>query len=236
MGSLYLIRHGQASFGSDDYDVLSTNGQRQARLLGAHLASLGIRLDRCLSGTLRRQRHTAETMLDELATQGRPVPTLQSNPAFDEFDADGVIRGLLPGLLPQEPEALHILRDVASNKAEFQRLFARIIERWLDGGYDTDGLQSWRGFVDTVRSGLEALLDSAAAGEHIAVVTSGGTIAALLHLITGIAPTQAFEMNWQIVNTSLSHLRFRDRAVVLATFNEYPHLQLTGDRQLITYR
>ena len=32
MASLYLIRHGQASFGSDHYDQLSPLGQRQADL------------------------------------------------------------------------------------------------------------------------------------------------------------------------------------------------------------
>ncbi|MCH1491392.1 MAG: histidine phosphatase family protein, partial [Luminiphilus sp.] len=30
MASIYLIRHGQASFGSDNYDQLSPVGQRQA--------------------------------------------------------------------------------------------------------------------------------------------------------------------------------------------------------------
>ncbi|HCT4576619.1 TPA: histidine phosphatase family protein, partial [Pseudomonas aeruginosa] len=37
MGSIYLIRHGQASFGADDYDVLSPTGIRQAEILGDHL-------------------------------------------------------------------------------------------------------------------------------------------------------------------------------------------------------
>ena len=53
MGSIYLIRHGQASFGADDYDVLSATGVRQAAVLGEHLAALGIGFDRCLSGDLR---------------------------------------------------------------------------------------------------------------------------------------------------------------------------------------
>lgn len=58
MGSIYLIRHGQASFGADDYDVLSPTGIRQAEILGRHLAELGISFDRCLAGDLRRQQHT----------------------------------------------------------------------------------------------------------------------------------------------------------------------------------
>ncbi|WP_164030788.1 histidine phosphatase family protein, partial [Serratia marcescens] len=50
MGSIYLIRHGQASFGADDYDVLSPTGIRQAEILGDHLRNLGVRFDRVLSG------------------------------------------------------------------------------------------------------------------------------------------------------------------------------------------
>lgn len=61
VGSIYLIRHGQASFGADDYDVLSPIGIRQAEVLGAHLAQLGVRIDRSVSGDLRRQQHTANS-------------------------------------------------------------------------------------------------------------------------------------------------------------------------------
>ena len=34
MGTLYLVRHGQASFGTDDYDLLSELGVRQCERLG----------------------------------------------------------------------------------------------------------------------------------------------------------------------------------------------------------
>ena len=70
MGSIYLIRHGQASFGADDYDVLSPTGIRQAEILGQHLAELGISFDRCLSGDLRRQQHTANSALEQFAAVG----------------------------------------------------------------------------------------------------------------------------------------------------------------------
>ena len=38
MGSIYLIRHGQASFGAENYDVLSPLGYRQSEALGDYLA------------------------------------------------------------------------------------------------------------------------------------------------------------------------------------------------------
>ncbi|SEI50146.1 histidine phosphatase family protein [Pseudomonas sp. NFR16] len=236
MGSIYLIRHGQASFGADDYDVLSPTGYRQAEILGAHLAQLGLKFDRCVSGSLFRQRHTAETALAQLNAAGLEIPALEIDPAFNEFDAEGVIRALLPAMLPDEPEALEVMRNAAHNRAEFQRLFALIIGRWLGGEHDTPALQSWLAFVAQVRSGLDSILDSAAANDRIAVFTSGGTITALLHLITRMPATQAFELNWQIVNTSLNQLRFRGREVTLASFNSHAHLQLMKAPELITYR
>ena len=66
--------------------------------------------------------------------------------------------------------------------------------------------------------------------------TSGGTIAALLHLVTGITPSQAFALNWQIINTSLSQLKFRGRDVALASFNSQAHVQLLRAPELVTYR
>ncbi|HBX53852.1 histidine phosphatase family protein [Pseudomonas sp. UBA2684] len=236
MGSIYLIRHGQASFGADDYDVLSPIGIRQAEVLGAHLAQLGLRIDRSVSGDLRRQQHTATAALTQLTRAGLQAPALEIDAAFNEFDADAVIRALLPDLLPEEPEALHVLRNAAQNRAEFQRLFARLIGRWISGEHDKPGLQSWQGFVEQVQGGLLRLLEQAESKQNIAVFTSGGTITALLHLITGVPPAQAFELNWQIVNTSLSCLKFRGNQVSLASFNSHVHLQLLKTPELITYR
>lgn len=232
MGSIYLIRHGQASFGADDYDVLSPTGVRQAEVLGAHLAKLGVRLDRCISGSLRRQQHTARAALEQLTT----APALEIDDAFNEFDADAVIRALVPGILAEEPEALDILRNGANNRAEFQRLFAKLIQRWVSGEYDVHGLQSWQAFVNQVEGGLQRILEQADSKQNIAVFTSGGTITALLRLITDVPACKAFELNWQIVNTSLSLLKFRGREVSLASFNSHVHLQLLKAPELITYR
>jgi broad specificity phosphatase PhoE len=236
VGSIYLIRHGQASFGADDYDVLSPVGIRQAQVLGAHLAQLGTRIDRSISGDLRRQQHTAREALKQLQGANLVAPALEIDAAFNEFDADAVIRALLPDLLPEEPEALHVLRNAAQNRAEFQRLFAKLIGRWISGQHDKQGLQSWISFVEQVQGGLTRLLDQADSKQNITVFTSGGTITALLHLITGIPPAQAFELNWQIVNTSLSCLKFRGSQVTLASFNSHVHLQLLKAPELITYR
>ncbi len=236
MGSIYLIRHAQASFGAQDYDVLSPLGYRQAEALGDYLAQLGIHFDRCISGELHRQQDTARTTLARLDRSDKGPPSLEIDAAFNEFQADAVIRAHLPELLEVEPNALHILRNAASHRAEFQRLFTFVVHRWISGEHEKEELESWSSFLERVAGGLERLLEQAEKSDKIAVFTSGGTITALLQRIIDVPAVKAFELNWQIVNTSLSQLKFRGREVALASFNSHAHLQLLKNPELVTHR
>ena len=237
VGSIYLIRHGQASFGADDYDVLSPLGERQAQIVGQHLVDLGVSFDRCVSGDLTRQQDTARHALEQFSAAGLARPTLEVDAAFNEFDAFGVLKALLPGLLPDEPHAVAAMTNAAHDPVEFQRIYDLIVARWLSGTWDTPELESWLAFVERVQGGLNRLLDHAHDTQHtIAVFTSGGTITALLHLLTRIPANDAFKLTWQIANTSLSRLKFQGREVTLASFNSHVHLQLLKTPSLITYR
>lgn len=232
MGSIYLIRHGQASFGAKNYDVLSPLGFRQSAALGDYFAQVGLRFDRCISGELQRQQDTAQATLERMASQ----PEVEIDPAFNEFLADEVIRAHMDDLLSIEPNALQILQNAANHRAEFQRLFSYVIQRWVSGEHEKEGLESWQSFIERVEGGLNRLLGQAGPKDRIAIFTSGGTITALLQLIIGVQPIKAFELNWQIVNTSLSQLKFRDREVSLASFNNHVHLELLKNPELITWR
>jgi len=236
MGSIYLIRHGQASFGAENYDVLSPLGFQQSVALGDYLNQLDIRFDRCISGELNRQQDTATATLERLGSCQGQQPPVEIDSAFNEFLADEVIRAHMRDLLAVEPNAMQIFANAANHRAEFQRLFSYVIHRWVSGEHEKEGLESWQHFVDRVQAGLNRLLDQAGKKDRIAVFTSGGTITALLQLVIGVPPIKAFEMNWQIVNTSLSQLKFRDRDVALASFNSHVHLELLKNPELVTYR
>ena len=60
MGTLYLVRHGQASFGADNYDLLSPLGRQQSVRLGEYFSYKGVHFDAVLTGTLNRQIQTLE--------------------------------------------------------------------------------------------------------------------------------------------------------------------------------
>ncbi len=69
MASIYLIRHGQASFGAANYDQLSTLGQRQADVTGQFLSTTGLKIDAAVAGTLSRQQETGARILAGLGDQ-----------------------------------------------------------------------------------------------------------------------------------------------------------------------
>ena len=80
MGTLYLVRHGQASFGADDYDVLSPLGHQQSRRLGEYFKQKGVHFEAALTGTLNRQVQTfagiCEGMGVSFETRSATAPTM----------------------------------------------------------------------------------------------------------------------------------------------------------------
>lgn len=235
LGSIYLIRHGQASFGALDYDVLSPLGKRQAEILGAHLGRSGVGFDRCISGSLRRQQHTASATLEQLHLVGMKTPAIETDPAFDEINIDAVLQAHLPDLFPAPQDMQLVLQQAATQASSFQQLFSQVIQRWISGTHEKTALESWNSFRERVQGGLNRLLADADPQARIAVFTSGGPIITLFHLIVGVSANRAFEFAWQIANTSLSQLSFQDNVVTLASFNSHAHLEMMQTPELITY-
>ena len=85
MPALILARHAQASFGADDYDVLSDLGRTQAAEIVAELRRRGVRVERVVTGALERQRDTADPVA---AAWGVDAAV---DPRWDEYDADDLL-------------------------------------------------------------------------------------------------------------------------------------------------
>ena len=96
---MYLIRHGQASFGEDDYDRLSERGELQARVLGGALVHLSPRIGTVASGDMLRHRQTAQACLQAM---GRPAEW-QADAGWNEFDHVRLLVALLLALLALLP-------------------------------------------------------------------------------------------------------------------------------------
>ena len=134
-----------------------------------------------------------------------------------------------------EPGTLKTVLATAENlQRKFQELFLASVERWISGRYDSDYAETWGSFRSRCVAGLEAAVNGGEPSGEI--FTSGGPIAAICQHVLGLSDAKAVEMNWSILNTSLTVLFNGRKGLRLASFNTVAHLEVSGDVGLITYR
>jgi broad specificity phosphatase PhoE len=236
MSMIYLIRHGQASFGHENYDRLSPMGRRQARILARHMLGSGFLPDAVYSGTMMRQKETAEEFLAVYRAEGKPLPEVTPLSAFDEYDTDSIVGALFSAMAAQDASLHEDRSRMVSSKDSFKRVFEGAMLRWVTGRYDTPGIETWEELKARVAGALQLITEGHGRGKTLAVFTSGGAIAASLAHVLGLSGEQAMRLNWQVVNTSVSRLMYNAERITLAGFNTIAHLELAGDPSLITYR
>ncbi|MBW1645968.1 MAG: histidine phosphatase family protein [Deltaproteobacteria bacterium] len=236
MGTIYLIRHGQGSFNQGDYDRLSPLGVRQARLTGEHLAAAADRLTAICHGELERQRRTAREAGEVLKAAGRPVPAPRTMAAFDENDAFALWDACVPILQRQRRIDAAELAAAKSDNQVFQRLLRQVMLLWMSGRHDQEiRLPTWRQFQERVTDAFGQLLREQADDGQVAVFTSGGPIGVIIQYLLGLDNEKTLTLTFQIMNASITRVKFRGGRATLATFNETAHLERPGDRQLLTY-
>jgi broad specificity phosphatase PhoE len=237
MSEIYLIRHGQASFGTTDYDRLSPIGSRQADILADHLHTLGVRFDAVYSGRMQRQRDTAQPLCRRYGEHDPACGQAAILPAFDEYDAGALLKArryLDQDADTPNPDAFQVLRR---DKAAFQAYFAETVIQWVTGRFDHDtGIASWASFCARVAEGVQQIIRRHGRSRRMAVFTSGGPICAVLAHVLGLSRRTAIEISWQIMNTSWTCVKYRDSRLALSVFNNTTHLLLEKDPSLLTYR
>jgi broad specificity phosphatase PhoE len=236
MSMIYMIRHGQASFGHDDYDRLSPLGIRQARVLANHLLETQFRPDAVYSGALARQTDTAQEVLSAYRVNGNQVPPLELMSGFNEYDTTAIVTAMFPGMVEEDPSLKEDLPKMYTSKASFKRVFEGAMLRWVSEETDDSKGESWKDLKARVSMSIRSIMEKHGKGKTIAVFTSGGAIAASLSYVLGIPGEYAMWLNWQIINTSVTRYMYNQERITLAGFNSFAHLELTGDPSLITYR
>ena len=236
MSEIYFIRHGQASFGEDNYDRLSPLGIRQAQCLAKHLAKIGKSFDGLYYGEMERQRNTAREFINHYASKGLAVHPPVVSKAFNEYDSFAVWQALIPEMLEDEPSIARDLDKLPGDQKAFQRVFAPLMTRWITGKYIADSIPRWDDFTRRVKQGIEELTARHGGGRRLAVFSSGGPISVAVQVALGLSDKKALEISWQLLNASITRIKYNSRGIMLAGFNEVTHLELEGDEGLITYR
>jgi broad specificity phosphatase PhoE len=222
MAEIYLIRHAQAAFGTDDYDRLTELGHRQSRWLGEYFAERGTHFDRVVTGTLRRHRETLGGISKALAG----LPETLALEGLNEYRADVLIAAHLG-----EGGLARVDRN-ADRRAHFGVL-REALYAWVDGVLQTGEHAPFDAFSAGVREGLAAA--RAPGAERVLVVSSGGPISTLIGTVLGLAPRTMMELNLQARNTGVTELRAGAKNIHCVSFNNVPHLDRPERRDAITY-
>ncbi|WP_137936979.1 histidine phosphatase family protein [Chitinivorax sp. B] len=232
MGTIYLIRHGQASFGAADYDQLSPLGEQQSRLLGEWLQRCGQPPARVVIGPMKRHRQTAAACLSVLP--GLRHLSWQVENGFAEFDHHEVLIRHRPDLVNQAALRTYLGR-ADHPQHTFQQLFADAVERWIQGEHH-DYTESWVAFKKRCCDALLALLGTPYTTGPTWVFTSGGPIGVIVQYLLAIPDQHIFNLNWTLANTGITRLMYRSGQVSVGTINGFPHLEVAGEPHLVTYR
>lgn len=202
MGALHLIRHGQASFGTDDYDRLSPLGTRQGGWLGLAWEAADFRPDWSVAGSMRRHAQTAVAVLDAIDGDLYDVDA-----GWDEYDHLALAGG------PVTP---------TTDPREFQARLDSALGAWVSGA--PSPAETFAGFSERVLRAFDAAVAQAGSGRRVAVFTSGGPIALVAsHLLAGDA-SLFITLNRVVVNASVTTVIVGRGGARLLSYNEHGHV------------
>lgn len=227
MSELLLIRHGQASFGADNYDQLSPLGEAQGAALGRYWAAQGAAFDAVYMGPLRRHEQT----LTAVHTH-HPLPTPVCLPELAEHQAMEAFQHTLPQLARRPGELGEMAGRLGDEEGKNGRLrlkaFVQFCHLWAQGELDSGPFESWETFRQRVAHGIDTMLAQANSQQRLVAFTSGGVIAAAVGYALGVDNGRTMQLNAAVYNGSLTTFRFSRRSdgihFSLSQFNAIPHL------------
>lgn len=231
MTTIYLIRHGQASFGAESYDKLSPNGELQAILLGQYFNQILKEAPYAVAGSMQRHQQTATLAL----AQCFPEVEFETDQAWNEFNHQQVFAQYEPRF--NHP---HLLKQDVENeinpRAYLAKIFEGAIGRWTGGEYHHEYDESWPHFKNRVESALQNLCDELAKTKprYAVVFTSGGVISVVAGKLLELNPNRTFALNWAITNASMTTLRLVGNEPQLLSLNEH-HFIKAENSQLLTW-
>ncbi len=225
MSEFYLVRHGQASFGKENYDQLSDLGYEQALWLGQHLKQIGTQFDRVVIGSMLRHRQTAQNICEGLQLD---VP-FDIHEGLNEYDFSALAQAYMiqcPQDLPKD--------GVKVSRQDYYRLLKKALKLWSNDELRGDIPERFGEFKQRVVDAL-GFIKSIPAGERTLVVSSGGPIAMSMCHILKLSDEEMIRLNLQVKNTSFSQFFYNPKSIQLNSFNCTAHLESKEHLHGITY-
>lgn len=212
MGSLHLVRHGQASFGAADYDQLSEMGYHQSNALGNAWEAGSWTPTFAIAGSMKRHAQTAIAALDVVEGDGYDVDA-----GWNEYDHIGIATAQDSAALSHDPK-------------HFQVVLNEALGRWRSG--EGEYHETYSQFSARVLSAFRAALDRAGKGQRVVVFTSGGPISLVLSHVLAQDDSLFQSLNDVMINASVTTIIYGATGPRLLSFNEHTHLP----PDLVTFR
>ena len=231
MTTIYLIRHGQASFGAKSYDQLSPNGELQAKLLGQYFNRILKEEPYVVTGSMQRHQQTAHLAVAECFSETNII----TDSAWNEFNHQQVIAKYDPRF--EQAEAIKQELALAANpKAYMAEIFHAAVSRWTSGEYDHDYDEPWPMFKQRIDQALQQLCKDLIEQKtkQALVFTSGGVISTVLGQLLELSLHKTFELNWAINNASITTLGLSEHHLKLLSLNEHYFLKAVN-ADLVTW-
>lgn len=235
MAIIYLVRHGQASFGAENYDKLSELGCRQATIVGEYFRDQGVHFDAVYSGDLSRQRNTARLAI---ASQPAEVPH-HIDARFNEVRNDEQVKFLTPEVTKFNSQISGMIDKGLSSSRDYQKVIEAVFNYWVSPACNESRIQSWAEFSGGARQAMVDVMQKQGAGKTIGIFTSGGTLATIVAQTLGLTGEQTYQLYEPIFNCSVTQLFYNRSKVSLSYYNDNSFLQVLGQQQrehLISYR
>jgi broad specificity phosphatase PhoE len=233
MAAIYLIRHGQASFGKADYDQLSEKGFKQSAILGQYWSVYAAPY-KIYSGDLLRHGQTLKCFTENYVKE--KAPTIIHS-GFNECNHIDILTSHNKQWQNVAKMSEEINKLPESNKA-FTKEFSLALARWTSGGKDHEYIESWPQFKKRCIRALQDIINQELkinrqtsvdkSANNILVFTSGGVISVIIQYILQLNDTQTLKVNQQLRNTSVTKLLFSGENLSIDYFNNYSHLTLAG--------
>ena len=233
MSVLQFIRHAQASYLTDNYDLLSPLGKEQSRVMGEHWADSGRKLDRVFVGPKRRHRQTMDAVAGVYRDRGLDWPEPEELPELDEHRGQAMVNRTLPRWIEERPELADLAELEPGKLRRYFAVFREITLLWARDELETPSdLEPWATFRARVTRGVERILDATGHGEDVAVFTSGGPVAVAAGMALALNDEQVLALSWRVRNTAHAELLYNGEGLTLDTFNASPHID---EPRLVTH-
>jgi broad specificity phosphatase PhoE len=231
MTAIYLIRHGQASFGKAEYDCLSELGEQQAVHLGDSFRTRLASFDKVVRGSMRRHQQTADGCLSAM---GQTDIEPQIDAAWNEYDHQDILAQFDSELATAQGVKAYVSRQENPHKA-LQKVISQAFSRWISSQHNDDYIESWPDYQHRIQTALTNLISGLNGEKRVAVFSSGGPIALLSQAILGVPAVNLMTLNWTLVNCGITKLINTQKGVILSSLNE--HSAFEGKNQhLLTYK